>query len=233
MRKKNLDPKKLQREGEALADAAARRGEELATKATNLAEQGIDWASPRAQKLWDETVKVTAPKLEEAADKVRPYLDNVHDKVVDDYLPRIEVAAREAQKAASQDGSLVERATRAGEVTRQTLAKPAPKKRRFGRVLGWTLIGTAAAGAGYLLWRRSQPIEDPWAEEYWADLDTDVDVPDDPAEAVEVEDAGDVIEDVKETVSDKAEDAVDAAQDVAEDAADTVDEVVDEVKDDK
>ena len=36
-------------------------------------------------------------------------------------------------------------------------------------------MGTAAvAGAGYLAWRRSQPIDDPWADEYWADLDTDV-----------------------------------------------------------
>mgnify|MGYP000991280955 CR=1 FL=1 len=27
----------------------------------------------------------------------------------------------------------------------------------------------AAAGAAYVVWRRSQPVEDPWAEEYWAD----------------------------------------------------------------
>lgn len=223
MGKKNLDPKKLQRETEAIAEAAARRSEEFATKATNLAEQGLDWAGPRAQKLWDETVKVTAPKIEEAADKVRPYLDNVHDKVVDDYLPRIEVAAREAQKAASADGSLVERATRAGEVTRKSLAKPAPKKHRLGRALGWTVLGTAAAGAGYLLWRRSQPIEDPWAEEYWADLDTDVDVPDTPAEA---------IDDVRDAVADTAKDVKDKAEDVAENVEDKVEDVVDEVKDD-
>jgi len=40
----------------------------------------------------------------------------------------------------------------------------------------------AVAGAGYILWKRSQPIEDPWAEEYWADLDTDSFVPDTEAE---------------------------------------------------
>lgn len=194
--RKNLDPKKLQREAEALTDAASRHGEEIVTRASQLAEQGLDrasqlaeqgmeWAGPRAQKLWEDTVKVTAPKLEEAADKVRPYLDNVHDKVVDDYLPRIENAAREASKAAQKDGSLVERAQRAGDATRKSLAKPAPKKRRFGKFLGWTLLGTVAAGAGYLMWRRSQPLEDPWAEEYWADLDSAVEVPTNPAEAVQ------------------------------------------------
>lgn len=183
---RNLDPKKLQREADALADAAGRRGEELVTKASHLAGEGLerasDWAAPRAQKLWEETVRVAAPKIEDAAGRVRPYLDNVHDKVVEDYLPRIESAAREAQKAAQKDGTLVERAQRAGEATRKSLVKPAKRRHTFGRVVGWTLVGSVAAGAGYLLWRRSQPIEDPWAEEYWADLDSDVEVPTTPAE---------------------------------------------------
>ena len=25
-------------------------------------------------------------------------------------------------------------------------------------------------GAAYLLWKRSQPVEDPWAEAYWEDV---------------------------------------------------------------
>jgi len=33
---------------------------------------------------------------------------------------------------------------------------------------GPAAAGAAAAGA-YVVWRRSQPVEDPWAEEYWAD----------------------------------------------------------------
>lgn len=193
--RKNLDPKKFQREAEALSDAASRHGEEIINRASqlagqgldrasHLAEQGMEWAGPRAQKIWEDTVKVTAPKIEEAAEKVRPYLDNVHGKVVDDYLPRIENAAREASKAAQKDGSFMERAQRAGDATRKSLTKPTSKKRHFGRFVGWTLLGTVAAGAGYLLWRRSQPIEDPWAEEYWADLDSDVEVPTNPAEPV-------------------------------------------------
>lgn len=50
------------------------------------------------------------------------------------------------------------------------------------RVLGLTALVGAVAGAGYILWKRSQPIEDPWAEEYWADLDTDSFVPETQAE---------------------------------------------------
>ena len=50
------------------------------------------------------------------------------------------------------------------------------------RAFGLTALVGAVAGAGYILWKRSQPIEDPWAEEYWADLDTDSFVPNTEAE---------------------------------------------------
>ena len=52
----------------------------------------------------------------------------------------------------------------------------------LGCGIGLTALVGAVAGAGYILWKRSQPIEDPWAEEYWADLDTDSFVPDTEAE---------------------------------------------------
>ncbi len=181
---KNLDAKQLKREADALSQAAARHGENLVAKASTLAEEGVDWVAPRAQKLWDETVKVAAPRIEDAVDKARPYIDNVHEKVVEDYLPRIENAAREAHKAASGSGTVVERASRAGKATSKALTKPA-KRHTFAKVFGWTTLAAVAAGAGYILWRRSQPVEDPWAEEYWADLDTDVEIPETPAEPVD------------------------------------------------
>ena len=56
------------------------------------------------------------------------------------------------------------------------------RKRRFLRVVGLVALAATAAGVGYVLWKRSQPIEDPWAEEYWADLETDAFVPDSEAE---------------------------------------------------
>ena len=43
------------------------------------------------------------------------------------------------------------------------------KKCTLGRTLGWLTVATVAAGAAYVVWKRSQPVEDPWAEEYWAD----------------------------------------------------------------
>lgn len=171
-----VDKEKLQRDLDALGEAALQHGEELVAKATQLAELGYEWAAPRAQRLYEETVAIAAPKIEEAAIKVRPYLDNVHDKVVEDYLPRIEEAAREAQRALAEDGDLTDRVAKAADAAVESL-QVAPVKKRFraGRVALWSLGGAAIAGAGYLAWRRSQPVDDPWADEYWADLDTDAD----------------------------------------------------------
>lgn len=179
-----LTPKKLQAEADAATDAARRYGEEWAAKAQNLVEDGAEWIAPRAQHLWDETVKATAPVIEEAAERVRPYLDEAQEKA-SEYAKRGEEAARAAQKAARKDGTLAERARRAGEATREELTKPKKSSHKVAKVFGWTLVGIAAAGAGYVLWRRSQPVEDPWAEEYWADLDTDVDIDDVPVEEPE------------------------------------------------
>lgn len=170
-----VDKQKLQRDLDALGEAALRHSEGLAARATQLAEQGYEWAAPRAQKLYEDGVAIAAPKIEEAAVKVRPYLDNVHDKIVEDYLPRIEEAARGAQNALAEEGTLSERFSKATEVATESLTTPRKRRFRAGRVALWTLGGVAVAGAGYLAWRRSQPIDDPWAEEYWADLDSDVD----------------------------------------------------------
>lgn len=238
----NLDPKKFQREAEAAADSAARHGEEFVAKAANWVEEGVEWAAPRAQKLWDDTLKAAAPKIEEAAEKVRPYLDEAEERVrpyldeaeekgrayfkeaqgkaedyakrgektAKEYAKRGEKAAKAARKAAAKDGSLVEKAKRAGEATRKELEKPKKSTgRTIGKFFGWALLGTAAAGVGYLLWRRSQPIEDPWAEEYWADLDTDVDVPDTPAEPVAEPDAEEVVEEAENLDEENVEGRVD------------------------
>ena len=31
----------------------------------------------------------------------------------------------------------------------------------------------AAAGAAFVLYKRSQPVEDPWAEEYWSEVEAE------------------------------------------------------------
>ena len=90
----------------------------------------------------------------------------------------------EASAALTARGSLSDRARRASEASAAALTTPTPKRRkcRVLRAFGLTALVGAVAGAGYILWKRSQPIEDPWAEEYWADLDTDSFVPDTEAE---------------------------------------------------
>ena len=120
----SFDAEKLRATSEQLRDAAAVYAGKVAVRAADLANQGVEWAAPRAQ----------------------------------------------ASAAA--------------------LATPTPKRRkcRVLRAFGLTALVGAVAGAGYILWKRSQPIEDPWAEEYWADLDTDSFVPDTEAEKATFED---------------------------------------------
>lgn len=59
-----------------------------------------------------------------------------------------------------------------------------------GRGIGLGLAAAGAVGAAYLLWRRSRPLEDPWAEEYWAKLTSSMDNPEVPVETAENEGAG-------------------------------------------
>ncbi len=182
----NFDTEKLRNEALQLRDAVAVHAGRVAVKATELAEQGIDWAAPRAQAALNEAIDRATPLVEDvtaravdAADRARPAFEKAREEVVEDYIPRIQRAVHEGGAALAADGTpLLERARHASE-------KVIVKKHRFLRAIGWTALATTVAGAGYVLWKRSQPIEDPWAEEYWADLETSVDVPATEPEEVE------------------------------------------------
>ena len=165
----SFDAEKLRATSEQLRDAAAVYAGKVAVRAADLANQGVDWAAPRAQA---------------AAAHAGPAIENARGHLVDDYLPRASRAVNEASAALTARGSLSDRARRASEASAAALATPTPKRRkcRVLRAFGLTALVGAVAGAGYILWKRSQPIEDPWAEEYWADLDTDSFVPDTEAE---------------------------------------------------
>ena len=165
----SFDAEKLRATSEQLRDAAAVYAGKVAVRAADLANQGVGWAAPRAQA---------------AAAHAGPAIENARGHLVDDYLPRASRAVNEASAALTARGSLSDRARRASEASAAALATPTPKRRkcRVLRAFGLTALVGAVAGAGYILWKRSQPIEDPWAEEYWADLDTDSFVPDTEAE---------------------------------------------------
>ena len=168
-----FDADKLRATSEQLRDAAAVYAGRVAVRAADLANQGVDWAAPRAQAALTSAIEHAAPAIE-----------NAREHLVEDYLPRASLAVNQAGAALSARGSLSDRARRASEVSAAALATPTRKRRkcRFLRAVGLTALVGTAAGAGYILWKRSQPIEDPWAEEYWADLDTDSFVPETDAE---------------------------------------------------
>ncbi|PKY65942.1 hypothetical protein CYJ25_06825 [Schaalia turicensis] len=193
----NFDTEKLRNEALQLRDAVAVHAGRVAVKATELAEQGIDWAAPRAQAALNEAIDRATPLVEDvtaravdAADRARPAFEKAREEVVEDYIPRIQRAVHEGGAALAADGTpLLERARHASEASQAALTTPTKKvivkKHRFLRAIGWTALAGTVAGAGYVLWKRSQPIEDPWAEEYWADLETTVDVPATEPEEVE------------------------------------------------
>ena len=156
----------------------------LYTRAADLAEQGLDWAAPRAQAALSSAIERATPLVESAseraqsvADRAQPFLSDIHGHVVDDYLPRLNKAVSESATALAAEGDLGPRARAARSASAKALTTPARKKSckkcRLLRALCFTAVAAAAAGAGYVLWKRSQPIEDPWAEDYWADLEVE------------------------------------------------------------
>lgn len=175
---KRIDSEELRKQAAALGALVATQAEEARKNASVLAAQGREWAGPRAEHLIKDAVKATAPKIELAAEKVAPAVDTARDKLVDDYLPRISKAMHDAAEAAAAEtnakgkkaAAKAAKAAAAGKAAQKALSKAEPEKSGGGaKTLGWVVVGVAAAGAGYLLWRRSQPVDDPWAEEYWDD----------------------------------------------------------------
>lgn len=199
----NFDAESMKAQAAQLRDTLAINASRAAVRAADLAGQGLEWAAPRAQAALENAVERATPLLQSAADKAaaaavkaqaaaenaKPAIQNMHDRMVDDYLPRINRAASEAMTAATGEGAVLDRARKALDASHTALVTPTAKvrkPRRFMRAFGLTALGAGLAGAGYILWKRSQPIEDPWAEEYWADVDSDVVLDEVAAEGVEV-----------------------------------------------
>ena len=147
--------------------AAAVAAEKIRPVATQLAAQGKDLA--HQGKEW------AAPRVEHAAERIRPEAAaraaEVKDKTVNEYLPKAKRVARAAAQAAREtDGDIKTRAHAIQESAARALAEPKPKKRRLRKLTGTLALIGGTVGAAYLLWKRSQPVEDPWAEAYWEDV---------------------------------------------------------------
>lgn len=199
----NFDAERMKAQAVQLRDTLAINASRAAVRAADLAGQGLEWAAPRAQAALENAVERATPLLQGAADKAaaaavraqeaaehaKPAIQNMHDRMVDDYLPRINRAASEAYSAASGEGAVLDRARKAVDASRVALTTPTVKvrkPRRFLRAFGLTALGAGLAGAGYVLWKRSQPIEDPWAEEYWAEVDSEIAMEEIAPEGIEV-----------------------------------------------
>ncbi len=187
------------------AGKAAEVAGKAATKAAEIAGETATEFGDRAVKFSKAGVEAASPTLHQWADIAQDQAEALlaKSKVSAEEGKEASLAAIAALAAKGQDTLAdVEKHAKAA-------AKPAKSSGRAGRVLGWTAAAAGVASVGYLLWRRSRPIEDPWAEEYWVDLQTDADLSDVPDQA----------EEVKDEVEDKAEEVVDEVADKAKEVA--------------
>ena len=149
-------------------------------KATEYAGQAQEWAGPRvedavksAEHLADQASALTKQGLEWVTPHVEEALDKAHeakDKVVTDYAPRAKAAALAVSEAAHSEGDVKSKAAAAQESAVKALTTEPAKKGRAKKCLGIFAALSAIAGGVFYFWKRSQPVEDPWAEAYWEDI---------------------------------------------------------------
>ena len=215
-----IDAEKVRRQAAELGHVVGEQAGKAGEAAASLAEHGKVWATdvaaPKLDKAWRDGVKATAPKIEAVAEKALPAVDTARDKLVDDYIPRLQKAMHDAAAAAGGEDNIKDKAGKAGKAAQKALKKK-PKSHRGAKTVGWILVGTAAAGTGYLLWRRTQPVEDPWAEEYWEDATSTPPTTPEVTAVPPVEDAepaGDLAETVADADATTQETAADAPVDL-------------------
>ena len=53
-------------------------------------EAFVEWATPRLEKAWQDSLQAAAPRVEKAAEKAGPAIDTAHDKLVDELAAEYE-----------------------------------------------------------------------------------------------------------------------------------------------
>ncbi|MBV7433046.1 hypothetical protein KRX53_06920 [Dermabacteraceae bacterium TAE3-ERU5] len=144
-----------------------------------LVEEGAKEVKERATDLYEQyspTVKDALQKqsgkvqdrVQDIAAKAKPQAQKLREDFETDYLPRAKKtygateATVNAAVAAAVDAARKEWDKGAKDI-QAAVVTPAKKKGGFGKFLFLLLLGAAGAGAGYLAWKKSQPVEDPWA----------------------------------------------------------------------
>ena len=140
-----------------------------------LVTEGAKEAKDRATDLYEnlspavkDAVQKQSDKVNELASKVTPQAQKLREDLEHDYLPRakktygatestVTAAVNAAVDAARKEWDKGYKDIQAAAVT------PTKKKKRGGRVFLFLLLSLVGAGAGYVAWKRSRPVEDPWA----------------------------------------------------------------------
>lgn len=145
---------------DTVVPAVTEGAKEAKAKASDLVDQYL----PQVQ----DAVHTQGEKLSDLADKLGPRAEKLRHEIQDDYLPR-------ARRTAGATNAVVATAvTAAVDAARKELdkgqadikaayTKPVKKKGRAGKVLLLIALASAGAAAGYVVWQRSRPVEDPWA----------------------------------------------------------------------
>ncbi len=162
------------------SDYAAPKLREAADKANQQVESLAEKARPQVEALADKA----RPQVEAWADRANQQVHALADKL-DAYRPQAtERAGKVASTAAASlaayetpqiiddlavrltgDKKAMKKARKALTNASKRISKEtAIKKSSSGRkAVVWTLLAGSAAGIGYYVWKKAQPVEDPWS----------------------------------------------------------------------
>jgi colicin import membrane protein len=228
-----IDSAKVKDSAADVAAALVGAGSRAANGARDAAGQAKDWASPRvdafvdwlrprAEKAWNDSVLAAAPKVEGAAVKAGPLVDNAHEKIVDEYLPKLVAAFNAAAARAALTSEEVAEAAKKAAKAAEKSAKKAQRKGRRRKALAWTAVLGGTAAVGYAFYRRAQPQTDPWAEPWEQAAGPDLD-------SGPARDAKHVVGDAAEAVGEAAGAAVAKGKEATEKLSEKAAEVKDDV----
>lgn len=140
-------------------------GREAAHRASHLYHS----YSPKVTDSVRHGVHGASSRIDRYASNLSPEAHRVRDLVVDDYAPRAQGTYSAANSAAAAAITAALSAGRdewdKGKNNIYKAATSSPKKKDgvAGKVLLVVGLIGVAGGAGYLAWKKSKPVEDPWA----------------------------------------------------------------------
>ena len=149
---------------EALAEKARPQVEALADRAEDLADKARPQVEAFADKA-NEQVHAWADKLDayrpEATERAGKFASNAANSLAAAETPQLvdDLAVR-----LTGDKKAVKKARKALTNAGKRIQKDTARKSGGGKAaVVWTLVIGSAAGIGYYVWKKAQPVEDPWS----------------------------------------------------------------------